>query len=179
MTKLSIPLLMVAALTVTPKVAHGLARASLTFQPDLPGNPCGSAPRQAQPVSSPPACFASATAWAPLSDSTPHSVQPKDIDIDEFERLRADTNHVVLDVRTPREYTAGHVPGSVNIDFSASDFEQRVAALDKQKPYLVMCASGIRSGRAVGRMSRMGFTRIYNFSGGWNVWKKAGKPSAR
>src|SRR5215210_7073365 len=72
----------------------------------------------------------------------------KDVGVDEFERLWKDKQGVVLDVRTVKEYQAGHIPGALNIDVNAGDFEKRVAELDKNKTYLVHCASGVRSVRA-------------------------------
>src|SRR5437762_3896033 len=40
----------------------------------------------------------------------------KSVNVGEFEKLRADSKNVVLDVRTREEYAAGHIPGAVNID---------------------------------------------------------------
>ncbi len=109
----------------------------------------------------------------------PAGTRPPTIDLAEFERLRAQTNSVVLDVRTTREFAAGHVPGAVHIDWNSGDFAEKVGALDKQKTYLVHCASGFRSARAVGKMHRMGFASLYDFSGGWNEWSRAGKPAEK
>jgi rhodanese-related sulfurtransferase len=95
-----------------------------------------------------------------------------------FDTLRkADTNStVVLDVRTREEYQAGHIPGSVMIDFNSDDFEEKVAKLDKEKTYLVHCASGGRSARACKKMEKLGFKKLYNLEGGMGAWEKAGKP---
>lgn len=95
-----------------------------------------------------------------------------------FDTLRkADTNGtVVLDVRTREEYEAGHIPGSVLIDFNSDDFEEKVAKLDKDKTYLVHCASGGRSARASKKMEKLGFKKLYNLEGGMGAWEKAGKP---
>ena len=97
---------------------------------------------------------------------------------EQFDALRkADTNStVVLDVRTTKEYREGHIPGSVMIDFSADDFEQQVARLDKDKTYLVHCAAGGRSTRACKKMEQLGFKKLYNLEGGMGAWEKAGKP---
>ena len=97
---------------------------------------------------------------------------------DQFDALRkADTNStVVLDVRTKKEYREGHIPGSVMIDFTEDDFEQQFAKLDKDKTYLVHCASGGRSARACKKMEQLGFKKLYNLEGGMGAWEKAGKP---
>ena len=100
---------------------------------------------------------------------------------EQFDALRkADTNStVVLDVRTKKEYSEGHIPGSVMIDFTEDDFEQQVAKLDKDKTYLVHCAAGGRSARACKKMEQLGFKKLYNLEGGMGAWEKAGKPVAK
>jgi phage shock protein E len=102
----------------------------------------------------------------------------QNVKAEEFDAKRkTDTNStVVLDVRTKEEYRAGHIPGSVLIDFTSEDFEQQVAKLDKDKTYLVHCASGGRSARACKVMERAGFQKLYNLEGGMGAWEKAGKP---
>ena len=97
------------------------------------------------------------------------------IGVDEFEKLTADSSNVILDVRTPEEFAAGHLPGAINIDFNAEDFEQKVSALDKNKTYLVHCASGGRSARACKKLDRLNFPSLYNLKGGIAAWEKAGK----
>ena len=72
----------------------------------------------------------------------------KNLSVDEFARMAADKQNVILDVRTPAEFSAGHIPGAVNLDYNAPDFQAKAAALDKSKTYLVHCAVGGRSVRA-------------------------------
>jgi phage shock protein E len=69
-------------------------------------------------------------------------------------------SRVVIDVRTPTEYAAGHIAGARNLDVEAADFGSRIASLDKQAPYLVYCHSGRRSGIAAAQMASAGFTDI-------------------
>ena len=99
----------------------------------------------------------------------------KDVGVDEFEKLWKEKKGVVLDVRTAKEYQAGHIPGAVNIDVNAADFDKKVAELDKGKTYLVHCASGVRSVRACEKMNRMDFKELFNLQGGIKAWEKAGK----
>src|SRR5690349_21344602 len=99
----------------------------------------------------------------------------KDVGVDEFEKLWKEKKGVVLDVRTAKEYQAGHIPGAVNIDVNAGDFDKKVAELDKNKTYLVHCASGVRSVRACEKMNRMDFKELFNLQGGIKAWEKAGK----
>ena len=73
---------------------------------------------------------------------------------------------VILDVRTPAEFASGHLEGARNIDVEASDFEQKISALDKTAPYAVYCRSGNRSGVAVAAMTGLGFTSTFHLTGG-------------
>lgn len=99
----------------------------------------------------------------------------KKISIEEFEEMKEEENTVILDVRSAEEFEAGHVPGAVNVPINADDFDQQLEALDKNRTYLVHCAKGIRSGRATGKM-RGSFKSLYDFPGGFEAWKAAGKP---
>jgi len=103
----------------------------------------------------------------------------KDVNVDEFDKLRSNTNAVILDVRTPEEFASGHIPGAKNIDINSLDFEKKVGHLDKSKTYLVNCASGGRSARACGKLSKLEFSNCYNLQGGIRAWEKAGKPVDR
>lgn len=101
----------------------------------------------------------------------------QNIDAATFDKMRrADTNTVVLDVRTKEEYDAGHIAGAVLIDFNSPDFEREAAKLDKSKTYLVHCAAGGRSARACRKMEGLKFPRLFNLEGGMGAWEKAGKP---
>lgn len=102
-----------------------------------------------------------------------HAADHKNIGVAEFEKLRAAKTNVVLDVRTRKEYDAGHIPGAVLIDWNGADFEKKVAALDKDKTYLVHCAVGGRSAKAAAKLSSLNFKSVYNLEGGYRAWEKA------
>ena len=112
---------------------------------------------------------------APTTNPTTRPAGRRDVGVEEFEKLWKDKKGVVLDVRTVKEYQAGHIPGALNIDVNAGDFEKKVAELDKNKTYLVHCASGVRSVRACEKMNRMDFKELINLQGGIKAWEKAGK----
>ena len=90
-----------------------------------------------------------------------------------------DKTNVILDVRTPAEFAAGHIPGAINLDVTASDFQAKAALLDRSKVYLVHCASGVRSARACDKLSHLDFPNLYNLPGGFHAWAKAGKTVAQ
>ncbi|MGA1439089.1 MAG: rhodanese-like domain-containing protein [Ilumatobacteraceae bacterium] len=72
----------------------------------------------------------------------------------------------VIDVRTPEEYAEGHVEGAELIDFYEPTFAERIAALDRDRDYIVYCRSGNRSGQAVELMEQLGFGRVWELEGG-------------
>ena len=111
----------------------------------------------------------------PASAPSTRPAGRKDVGVEEFEKLWKAKKGVVLDVRTAKEYQAGHIPGAVNIDINGADFDKKVAELDKGKTYLVHCASGVRSVRACEKMNRMDFRELINLQGGIKAWEKAGK----
>ncbi|MFM1898044.1 MAG: hypothetical protein RL577_284 [Bacteroidota bacterium] len=85
--------------------------------------------------------------------------------------------HILIDVRTPGEFTEAHIDGATMIDINGSDFESGMAALDKSKSYVVICRSGGRSARASQYMIDHGFTKVTNVEGGMNAWLASGYPS--
>ena len=113
---------------------------------------------------------------APHGDKPPLPQTVKNVGPEEFDKLRAQTNTVVLDVRTEKEFKAGHIPGAVNLDFNAPDFAKKAGELDKSKTYLVHCAGGVRSAKACGVMEKIAFTNVVNLEPGFKAWEKAGKP---
>jgi len=98
------------------------------------------------------------------------------VSVDEFEKLWQAKTNVVLDVRTEKEFTAGHIPGATNLSINSDEFDEKLAKLDKSKTYLVHCATGGRSARASDKMKRLGFQSVTDMPAGFRGWQKAGKP---
>jgi thioredoxin 1 len=102
------------------------------------------------------------------------------VSIEQFEKLMAEkSNAIILDVRTPEEFAAGHVKGAVNLNIHDAAFKSGLAKLDKSKPVFVYCKSGSRSADATAQMKDMGFGEVYNFGGGMLAWSNAEKPVVR
>ncbi|HLT25768.1 MAG TPA: rhodanese-like domain-containing protein [Zeimonas sp.] len=89
-------------------------------------------------------------------------------------RLINDSGAVVLDVRSPAEFAAGHLPNARNIPLA--ELEKRAGELPPNKPVLVCCASGATSSRAVGVLRKAGRQDVFNLSGGLDGWRQAGLP---
>ena len=93
--------------------------------------------------------------------------------------LASKPDAVLVDVRTPDEFSEGIIEGAINIDFKDPSFGEKINALDKSKPYFVYCLSGKRSGDAAKQMDSLGFKSIYLLKGGYKDWKNAGLETAR
>ena len=90
-----------------------------------------------------------------------------------------DTGAPVLDVRTPKEFAAGHLADAVNVDVMAPDFRQRIAAMDlpESGPVYLYCRSGNRSGTATKVLHEMGHAGAVNV-GGFDALAGAGAERA-
>ena len=96
-------------------------------------------------------------------------------DVQGFSELVADTNVVVLDVRTAAEFTEGHIKGAILIDQGQSDFvEKAKSSLPIEKKIAIYCRSGRRSANAAGKLAEVGY-KCVNLKGGIIAWKEAGK----
>ena len=97
-------------------------------------------------------------------------------DVQGFAELVADTNVVVLDVRTVAEFTEGHIKGAILIDQGQSDFvEKAKSSLPIEKKIAIYCRSGRRSTNAAGKLAEVGY-KCVNLKGGIIAWKEAGMP---
>lgn len=83
---------------------------------------------------------------------------------------------VVLDVRTPEEFSEAHLDGATLLDFYETDFTDRLAELDRDAPYLLYCRSGNRSGQTAVLMDELGFIDVTEIEGGIVSWMQAGHP---
>ena len=81
---------------------------------------------------------------------------------------------VILDVRTPTEFSNGHIEGAINIP--VDNIKERIKELNLRDKILVYCGSGSRSTLASGVLVDNGFTRVYNMFEGYGAWKNAGYP---
>ncbi len=68
----------------------------------------------------------------------------------------------VIDVRTPVEFTSGHLEGALNFDIQGMKFSEQIATLDPNATYLVYCRSGSRAAAAVDAMKSIGIDNVTN-----------------
>lgn len=87
-------------------------------------------------------------------------------------KIKEQTDLQLVDVRRPNEFAEGHIEGAVNIDFFGASFNSDFSKLDKEKPVLLYCRSGKRSGASSKKLVAMGFSEIYDLKGGFLAWMK-------
>ena len=85
-------------------------------------------------------------------------------------------NFIILDVRTPHEYKSGHIKNAVNLNYHSRTFKTKLSKYNRNKIYLVYCASGHRSKMAVNLMKKLSFKKVYNILGGINAWRRGKLP---
>ena len=105
--------------------------------------------------------FGGGAASAAYTNLSPHDFGQKIIE---------NTEGVVLDVRTADEFKNGHLPKAINANVMSSELTTKAAKLNKEKPVFVYCRSGARSTTACKTLANLGFTDVYNMSGGISSW---------
>ena len=98
----------------------------------------------------------------------------KDVDPAEafalIKKGRHNPDFVILDVRTPDEFTEVRIDGAINIDYYLDNFQQELDKLNKNKTYVIYCRTGRRSGDTFDIMKRLGFMETYHITGGIKRW---------
>lgn len=91
--------------------------------------------------------------------------------------LKNSPGAIILDIRTPEEFAEGHIPGAVNMDYYADNFEAGLATMDTTKTYFIYCQEGGRSKPAFEWMNSHGFSNVQELNGGFAEWQQAGLES--
>ena len=118
--------------------------------------------------------------YAQLVNEAKENIQ--EIELEEAKTLIEAGNHMVLDVREPFEFAAGHIKGAINVPRGVLE---SAADLDYHKPldvlkdnrnanWIVVCRTAQRSAFACETLQHMGFTSVVNMLGGMRMWKKSG-----
>jgi phage shock protein E len=89
---------------------------------------------------------------------------------------KQDANVLILDVRTPEEFAAGHVPGAKNIPHDQLPSRLAELAGAKDKDIVVYCRSGRRSEMAIDTLSSQGFERLLHLEGDMIRWEREQRP---
>src|SRR5262249_12483674 len=108
--------------------------------------------------------------WAMLTSSD----SVREVDQAALEARSAEA--VLLDVREPEEFAAGHVPGARNLP--QAELATRLSEVPRDRPVYLICQGGFRSLRAAQFLSQMGFKDVVSVSGGTEGWRAAKKSLA-
>jgi len=105
------------------------------------------------------------------------SQQETNIDALEFsENIKKSPNALILDVRTPDEFSKGHLIAAKNINWNDNNFKDEVEKLDKTKAVYIYCLAGSRSEAAAKKMRAIGFKEVYELNGGIMKWRGENLP---
>jgi rhodanese-related sulfurtransferase len=94
-------------------------------------------------------------------------------DTEAFKDAVAASGALVIDVRQPDEYDAGHIPGAVNIPLR--ELAANVDKIPTDTQVFVYCASGFRAGLAISSLRMMGYDNALAYSGSYKAWTEAGE----
>jgi rhodanese-related sulfurtransferase len=117
--------------------------------------------------------FIACTSGLAIEEMTPR--QASDLIADNA----GNADFVILDIRTPEEFDAGHIEGAIMVDFRADNFEAEMDKLDRDKAYLLYCRTGNRSRQSLETIDRLGFGEIYHLSDGIAGWQADGQATTR
>ena len=84
-------------------------------------------------------------------------------------------NVILVDVRTPKEFNAGHLENSLNIDWLGDSFIEEFEKINKDKTIYLYCRSGRRSADATKYLDSLGYKDVYNLTGGYIAWAEKNK----
>jgi len=119
--------------------------------------------------------FLAATSTAIAQDTA--TVDSKTIGADELvSRIEAETAPTILDVRTPEEFAAGHVPGAINIPYTELEKRYSELELEGSDELVVYCQTGRRAAIAEAALGELGFTNVRDLEGHIAAWKEAERP---
>ncbi len=105
--------------------------------------------------------------------------KPSDIllSAEEFsKKINETAGLTIIDVRTPDEFSQGHIQNALNINWNSDEFDNEIALLDKSKAVFVYCLSGGRSSNAAEKMRELGFKQVFELNGGMMKWRGMNYP---
>ncbi|MCE3285586.1 MAG: hypothetical protein K0R70_1842 [Steroidobacteraceae bacterium] len=112
------------------------------------------------------------------AEPVPRTAPAKTATMTQEQLVQHQTQHAdhlfVLDVRTPQEFAAGHVPGALNVPHD--QLASRLAEVPRDKDVVLYCRSGRRSALAADVLAANGYSRVSHLEGDMNAWVERGRP---
>jgi|GEM_PF-617520 rhodanese-related sulfurtransferase len=97
---------------------------------------------------------------------------PRDLNVRTVDAVRSLDDVLIIDVRTPSEFSAGRVPGSINIPLD--ELASRSDEIPREETVVLTCRSGRRSNKGVDVLEGLGFENVSHMEGGMKAWAGAG-----
>ena len=92
------------------------------------------------------------------------------------ERLAANPDAELIDVREDNEWDAAHARGATHLGKGIIERDIEATVPDKSSELILYCGGGYRSALAADVLRKMGYTNVYSMAGGWKAWKESGAP---
>ncbi|MBH9553181.1 rhodanese-like domain-containing protein [Inhella gelatinilytica] len=108
--------------------------------------------------------------WPSLSGKT------AGVSASEAVRLMNREKAVLVDVCEPAEYAAGHAAGARSLPLGQIEAGAKALPSNKSLPIVLLCASGMRAGRAARQLQKLGHEKVVVLAGGMNAWREANLP---
>jgi rhodanese-related sulfurtransferase len=103
--------------------------------------------------------------------------QIKEVSVAETrERLSANPNAKLIDVREDHEWDAAHAAGAIHLGKGIIERDIETTVPDPSTELILYCGGGYRSALAADVLQKMGYTNVYSMAGGWKAWKESGAP---
>ena len=92
------------------------------------------------------------------------------------ERLAANTDAKLIDVREDNEWDEAHASGAIHLGKGIIERDIEATVPDKSTELILYCGGGYRSALAADVLQTMGYTNVWSMAGGWKAWKESGAP---
>lgn len=106
-----------------------------------------------------------------------NSFSYKELDCEHYEQeILSTPDHLIVDVRTAKEYKKSHMKNAINISYFGGDIKNYIDTLDKNKPIFIYCQTQHRSPLTAKIMKRKGFKKVIDLKGGFMKWENKNMP---
>ena len=93
------------------------------------------------------------------------------------ERMAANKDARLIDVREDNEWQAAHATGAAHLGKGIIERDIEATVPDKATEVILYCGGGFRSALAADVLQKMGYTNVFSMAGGWKAWKDSGAPT--
>jgi rhodanese-related sulfurtransferase len=108
-------------------------------------------------------------------DTKTEDTEVKLVTAEEMQSILEAEDVQLVDVRTPKEFEEIRIANAQNIDYNSPTFDEDINKLDKNKPVILYCRSGVRSAKCGKKLKDAGFKKVYDLEGGISKWKHSDK----